>query len=347
MHVLRLCAAAVFLSWAGPAWARFALDIDVSQATAVLDALERGDTTAADAIVAMRPTQELISHHAPFSDQITASSWRESLVEAISGASRRDIYGLARLSEQAGAVRASIATIQADPEQFARDVEAIVAPYAPPDVQFDVTLWFVVGVPGSGWTDNPNEFFFDIGRAAGDLEGAKVVCAHELYHLVLARLLPAPRLAEDSRLGRAERALLTGINEGMATHVGRFGRGDTGAVSRTNLGFEQTNIRRLQNNFRLVDALLLAATRSDAVSADDIDSIAFSGLYSEPGYYVFREMAARIEEARGRDALVALLHEPPSRFVLTYHEVADADDPTLQPDTLRIVRELDRRLARR
>lgn len=331
---------------ATPAFARVALTIDASQAEAVLDAFERNDPAAADAIAAMRPTQELIRHHAPFSDTITMETWRESLRAALSGAPRQDNYRFAQAREHATAIRASIQTVSADPAAFARDLEAIIAPYTPPDLNLTVRVGFVIGTPGLGWTDDPNEFFYDMGRTQGDLEGAKAVCAHELYHLVMARVQPEARLPESDRFGRLERILLGEINEGMATHVGRFTHGDTGAISRQSIGFEQQNLRRMRLNFRLVDALLIAAARSDVVQDDDVFNI-LGGSFNEPGYYVFRDMAAAIEAARGRAFLVSLLSQAPTKFVLAYEEAAGADAPHFQTETMALVRELDRRLSRR
>jgi hypothetical protein len=70
--------------------------------------------------------------------------------------------------------------------------------------------------------------------------------------------------------------------------------------------------------------------------------IAFSGTFTEPGYYVFREMAAEIERVRGREALVGLLSQPPSRFVLEYHSLARPDQPRFSEAALEVIRRLDR-----
>lgn len=346
MRVWFALAALVGTAIATPAAARVALTIDASQAQAVLDAFERGDPTAADAVAAMRPTQELIRHHEQFSETITIETWRESLRSAISGSPRQDNYRFGQARENIAAIRASIDVVSQDPAAFGRDLEAIIAPYTPPDMALNVRVGFVIGTPGLGWTDDPNEFFYDMGRTLGDLEGAKAVCAHELYHLVMARVQPDARLPEDEALGRVERILLGEINEGMATHVGRFTHGETGAISRQSLGFEAQNLRRMRLNFRLVDALLMAAARSDVLEDGDAVNI-LGGSFNEPGYYVFRDMAAAIEAARGREFLVSLLSQAPTKFMLAYDEVAASDAPRFQAETMDLVRQLDRRLSRR
>ena len=124
--------ALIGVAFATPAAARVRLTIDASQAQAVLDAFERGDPAAADAIAAMRPTQELIRHHAPFSETITIEAWRESLRAALSGSPQQDIYRFAQAQQNAAAISASIDAVNADPAAFARDLEAIIAPYTPP-----------------------------------------------------------------------------------------------------------------------------------------------------------------------------------------------------------------------
>lgn len=346
MRTMIALAALACAAFAEPAVARVNLVIDASQAEAVLEAFQRADPSAADAIATMRPTQELIRHHEQFSDTITIDTWRESLRAAIGGAPRADNYRFGQARENIAAIRASIETVARDPAAFGHDLEAIIAPYTPPDMALNVRVGFVIGTPGLGWTDDPNEFFYDMGRTLGDLEGAKAICAHELYHLVMARVQPDARLPESEPLGRVERILLQEINEGMATHVGRFAQGDTGAISRQSIGFEQQNLRRMRANFLLVDALLMATARSNVVDDGDVTTI-LGGSFNEPGYYVFRDMAAAIEAARGRDFLVSLLSQAPTKFVLAYDAAAPADALRLQPETMDLVRQLDRRLGRR
>jgi len=339
--------AAVLLTWlvALPACADVSLRIDPGQALAILDAMSRKDAAAADDIAAMHGTRELVAHHAPFSDQVTLEHFRASLGDALAGKPRSDLWGFDRLVENAAAVRASVAQIAGDPAAFGKALEAIIAPYTPAGLELSIDVGLVIGTPGAGWTDRPGEFFFDVGRPAGDLEGIKVVCAHELYHLVMARLQAAPKLAEDDALGRLERVLLGAIDEGMASHVARFTRGETGATSRAGLRYERLNADRMRENFRLVDAMILAMLRSGAVTADDVDRIAFGGAFDEPGYYVFREMAAGIEAARGRETLVRLAGGSPAAFVLAYHDSAPAEALRLHEETLAQVRALEAQSA--
>ena len=318
------------------------LRIDPSQALAVLEAVEKRDVAAVNRIVAMRGTRELIAHHEKFSEQITLENYRDSLRDAVAGSPRDDLWGFDQLARNTGPVRASVSTIAGDPAAFGRDLEAIIAPYLPKGLDFAIDVGLVIGTPGAGWTDRPNEFFMEVGRPAGDLEGIKVVCAHELYHLVMARLQPSPQLPETEKLGQLERVLLGAIDEGMATHVARYTKGETGAMSRISLRFQQINVARMPENFRLVDAMIVAMMASDAVSVDDVDRIAFGGTFDEPGYYVFRDMAAGIEKARGREALVNLLGGPPEDFVIAYHESAPAGALRLHEETVGYARELSR-----
>lgn len=329
-----------------PAGAEVTLRPDPGQALAILDALERKDAAAADEITRMRATHELIAHHAPFSDQVTLEHFRESLADALAGKPRSDLWGFDRLVENVAAVRSSVGRIAGDPAAFGRSLETIIAPYTPPGLELAIDVGLVIGTPGAGWTDRPNEFFFDVGRPAGDLEGIRVVCAHELYHLVMARLQPAPKHPESDPLGRLERVLLGAIDEGMASHVARYTGGETGAMSRAGLRYEQLNEARMRENFRLVDAMVLAMLKSSAVSVDDVDRIAFGGAFDEPGYYVFREMAAGIERARGRDALVNLVAGPPAAFVLAYDESAPPGALRLHEETLAPIRALAARPER-
>jgi hypothetical protein len=133
----------------------------------------------------------------------------------------------------------------------------------------------------------------------------------------------------------------------MANHVGRFAKGNTGVLSELNQRIAARNLMRRRYNFRLMDALLLSAFRSDTVSADDIGVIAFSGAYDEAGYDVFAFMAEAIEREKGRDYLLGLLPQPAARFVLAYHELqgAEAQKFRFAPETLKVIGDLDARLT--
>lgn len=341
MRCFRSATIALCLAVAQPAAAEVRLTFDVSQPLALMEALRAGDARpeTVDRIAAMPGTVSGIAHHQRFSAAITPEAWRASFLDALAGNPRSDNYRFDGLVQNRAAVQANIDYIAADPQRFSDEVEAIIAPYTPADMVLEASTTLVAGSPGNGWV-REGQSHFDIGGAQGDLDGARVVIAHETYHLVLNRLLRAPVVSAEEPLGRVERILRNGLNEGMATHVARE-TADTGVLSRRSLGFQQTNMRRLAANFRLMDVFLLATFHTAEVTPRDANLIAFSGTFTEPGYFVFREMAAEIEKAHGRGHLVALLSRSPSRFVLTYHEVAAPDRPRLSEATLAIIRQLD------
>lgn len=341
MRLFSSAIAACCLLQSSSAAAEVRLTFDVSQPLAVMEALRTSDSRpeTVSRIAAMPGTVSGIAHHNQFSADITPEAWRASFIDALGGQPRRDSYRFDLLTRQEAEIRANIDYIAADPARFSHEIVAIIAPYTPPEIEIEATTTLVAGSPGNGWV-REGRSHFDIGGAQGDLNGARTVLAHETYHLVLDRLLRSPVLSEDSALGRVERILSNGLNEGMASHVARD-LADTGPLSRRSLSFQQTNLRRMAANFRLMDVFLLATFHTSEVKPDDAGLIAFSGTFTEPGYYVFREMAAGIEKARGRDYLVSLLPQSPARFILAYHEVAEPDQPRLSKATLDIVRQLD------
>ena len=113
------------------------------------------------------------------------------------------------------------------------------------------------------------------------LPGVLAVITHEIYHLVMARLLPKPRLDAATPQGQIERILLNGLDEGMATHVTRFEPTGEGRISRLNRRIAALNEIRAGANFTLFSALLATAARGEGVSADDAGIIAYSGAYDD------------------------------------------------------------------
>lgn len=348
--ILAATAALLVLAQAAPCRADFKLKVDASQPAAALKVVVRhaADPAEVDAVMALPATGQAVAHSARFDPRATAQAWRQGLIDAAQGrAPDPDPFRFQRMVERRAQVEAMMAAIAADPERLRRDITALDAPYTPPQVKLSATMVLVVGSNSSGWTtDDASTFYLDVVQAGGDLEGAKAVAAHELYHLVLAQVLPQPRSPQGSGWRRVEEALRNGIDEGMANHVGRFTKGDTGVLSELNQRIEARNATRRRYNFKLLDALLLSAFQSDAVSADDIGVIAFSGSYDEAGYDVFAFMAEAIEKEKGRDYLLSLLPEPATRFVLAYHALQSPEARRFRfaPETLKVIGELDMRL---
>lgn len=322
-----------------PAGAAVSVELDLSQAEKVLAVIDAGALDAAQLrhFRADPVTAAVVGHGAKFDERVTLAAWEEGLTAA---AAKRPVPQdplrfeevLARRAE----CRALLARLRAEQAAVAARVGKALSAYAPAGEDLAFRMHAVAGSNSSGWTsDDGRAFYFDVRAAGDDFEGAIALVTHEIYHLVLARLLPQPRLDATASSGQVERMLINGLDEGMATHVARFDDAGNGRLSRLNRRIASVNEIRAEANFTLFSALLIVAARGEGVTAEDAALIAFSGAYDELGYYLFRDMIRVVERERGTPALMTLVRESPGALVLAYHQLADAasarSSPTASP----------------
>jgi Putative zinc dependent peptidase (DUF5700) len=329
----------------GPVYAAdsFHLNVDASQASTVLQLIGRGasadDIEAASRMVA---TTASIAHTAFFDPRATVEVWKAGLRAAIAGVTlQQDPFRFNELRRERAEASATIERIRTEPDEFAARVERLIEPYMPSTLSLRAQMRLVAGARATGWTEeNADLFYFNIGKSEGDVRGVATIAAHEIYHLVLAHMLPRPQLSADEPLGRVERVLLNGVDEGMASHVGRFERSVSGRLTQRNLEEDRNNEARRSDNWALLSALIIATFQSADVTPEAVHRIAFAGAYDEPGYYVFRDMAEQIEAARGRLGLLDLVRRAPAEFVLAYEAIAGprADLPRFTGSAMSIVR---------
>jgi Putative zinc dependent peptidase (DUF5700) len=323
----------------------FHLKIDASQASAVLRIIDRGATDGdIEAVSRTAATQASIAHTAFFDPRGSVQAWKAGLRAAAAGtALQEDPFRFDQLRHDRTEATASIERIGANPDDFAARIERLIAPYMPANLALQAQMRLVAGTRATGWTEeNADVFYFNIGKGEGDLRGIATIAAHELYHLVLAHMLPRPRFSAAQPLGRVERVLLNGVDEGMASHVGRFNPRDRGRLTQRNVEEDRNNEARRPDNWALLNALIIAARHSADVTPEVVHRIAFAGAYDEPGYYVFRDMAEQIEAAAGRPALLELVRRPPAEFVLAYESIAShrTDLPRFSSAAISIIHSL-------
>lgn len=323
----------------------FRLHVDTSQASEVLRLISHGATDGdIEAVSRTAATEAAIAHTAFFDARGTSKAWKEGLRAVAAGRTLEpDPFHFNELRQRREEIAAMIEQIGAKPDAFAARIERLVEPYMPEDLSFQAEMRLVAGTRATGWTeDHADVFYFNIGKSEGDSQGVATIAAHEIYHLILAHVLVRPRLAEAQPLGRVERVLLNGVDEGMASHVGRFDPADSGRLTQSNIEEDRNNEARRGSNWSLVNALIIATFHSADVTPSDVHRIAFAGAYDEPGYYVFRDIAEQMETALGRRALLALLRRPPAEFVLAYEAIAGqrTDLPRFSSATISIFRML-------
>lgn len=335
---------------AAPAGVR--VELDVSQATAVLATIENGrlDERALERFRADPVTRAVVSHGAKFDARVTTVAWEAGLAAAAAkDPLPKDPLRFGEVLSQRKECAALLERLRTEREAVVARVSGAIAAYVPPGEDFAVTMHVVAGSNSTGWTsDDGTRFYFDVRAAGDDFEGMTTVVVHEIYHLALVRLLPKPRLDATSPLGQVERMLINGLDEGMATHVARDDGNGKGKLSRLNRRIATMNELRAAANFTLFSAMLVTAARNQGLSAEDAGVIAFSGAYDEFGYYLFRDMIREVERARGVPTLMKLVSESPSALVRAYHELPDTAGslPRLTPAALQAIDGVDRARVR-
>lgn len=324
----------------------FHLKVDATQASTVLQIISHSATDDdIEAVSGAAATRASIAHTAFFDPAGTLLEWKMGLRAAASGTVlQEDPFHFNELIRKRAEATATIERIRANPDDFRARIERLIEPYMPAQLSLQAEMRLVAGARATGWTEqNADVFYFNIGKSEGDLQGVATIAAHEIYHLVLGHVLAHPCLSAMQPLGRVERVLVNGVDEGMASHVGRFNPRDRGRLTQRNIQEDRNNVGRREDNWALLNALIIATFHSADVTPEVVHRVAFAGAYDEPGYYVFRDMAEQIEAARGRPALLELVRRPAAEFVLVYEDIAAqrTDLPRFSPTAISIVRSLE------
>jgi hypothetical protein len=326
------------------------MTLDASGVRDVLTAIERGDTsTAALQALVQRPmVQAVIRKMANFDKRSTDENYITGMRALITGAPLGDDpFQFGRLKTRLPLVREMLARIEKDPDAFARDVKAMMAPFAPAGMDFDAKVALVVAGTSDGWVPGGNTFFESADMVQGDYSGAVLLAAHELYHIAQSQFM-APRQHANGpqNLSNAEMILVNTVKEGSASFMANpLNVQNGGGYITWFQGKFNTNIRYIEPNFALFEALLFRAFNDPAADASKLYLIGFSGIYGSPLYFVGMRMAKMIDKYDGRAALIATYQKPVPQFFTRYMQLyrqhpEDAEFVKFSAEVERILKEL-------
>jgi hypothetical protein len=205
------------------------------------------------------------------------------------------------------------------------------AAYLPPGIPLRATIYPVIKKQTNSFVfelrSNPAIFMFvDPHIAAAKLENT---LSHELHHVGIAG---CPHPADYDRLSAAQKTLfddLGAFGEGLAmlaaaggpdVHPHATSDADAWLVWERDMAAFNTDLGRLEAFFRDVLAGKLSEEEANRRLFSFIDA---EGVPQGPFYTVGWKMAAMIERARGRSALVGLVCDPRS-LLAAYNEIASA-----------------------
>ncbi len=167
-----------------------------------------------------------------------------------------------------------------------------------------------------------------------DVEGLKLLMAHELFHVAQGAFMSGPTVPEDqSQLHSVEALLLNTISEGTASLLWWPADMEGGVyvdgVLRAKL---DRNRGRSRSIFALFELMLFRAYADPDLELGSVYNLGFSGRWDSPLYYLGYRVARSIEEHRGRAVLRGLLARPAVEFFDAYVELyreRPADDALL------------------
>lgn len=280
----------------------------------------------ASALLELPGVKAEIKHAAGFMPNATPEVFVTTLVAAAHGETPSpDPFGWKGVLTNVDGARAVVAAIQKDPDAFVKDVAARIAAYTPPDLTISPKVYVIAGGGSDGFTQGGSDFYLAADMFRGELDAAKLMTTHELYHVAQAGMrakLPA------RREGLVPDLLQSVVNEGTADYVAdplKIKGG--GSWMEWYRGKYQRNLDRIDLNFALLDTLLYRAIHDPKATANMIYPIGFSGRFDSPGYFVGYRMASVIDSRIGRARLIELVGSDPREFFRAYLSVASADDP--------------------
>lgn len=312
---------------ATPAGGGIQVAFDFDAARAGLDVLSGQAGADVAEIAKLTGNRRLIEQAARFDPTATTERFVATLREAASGKTPSpDPFAFGRTKDRLRETRALLEKIEADPDALAAAVRARIARYTPPDLKFRVTVYVVAGGTSDGFARN-DTFCVALDYFRDDMEGLKLLMAHELFHIARSAMVKRAGGAESSvtapNFARAVALLDQTMNEGVASRVGDplETKGGGSYVDWFRKKF-QRNLERLDADFALFDTILYRDFHDPGAPADLLYRIGFSGTWDSPLYFVGYEVARVVEEAEGAPAVTRCLSRGPICFFEKYLELS-------------------------
>ena len=312
------------------------ITLDYESARAVLNLFDKKEVPDEELtrVVALPGNQGLIRQGARFDPKATPDNFKASLKKIIeTGSLEPDTFALTRVKARLPQVRALLNQIEENPQALTRSVTERVLNFAPAGVKVDVKVYFILGGTSDGFAPNDKNFFVALDYFEDDVEGLKLLMAHELYHNAQksARKGEAQANNAPQNVARSLELLRNTLDEGTASVVGDplEIQNAKGYVTWFQMKYRK-NIVRMQTNFALLDSLLYRLYTDPNADSDKLYNIGFSGIWESPLYFVGYRMAKVIEKYKGRAAIATAIGRSPLEFFNLYVEIYKAqNDPEI------------------
>ncbi len=308
----------------GQTKAKISIDFNYDQVGKFLEIFEKGEMTEADfdQLMSLHASQAYAKKLSTFFDNVDDNSYRTSLDAALAkNPLKNDPYMLYRVVPELETIRSFLEEIKQAEDQISTKAASMIASFTPDSVDFQATVYLVVGITGGGWTfdDEPNAFYVDIRSLKGDMNGLIYLSAHELYHLVQDRFF-----TQNSSGLNVERLLSQTIREGSASYMADFSKAESkGDYTEFNQNIYKVNSRRIQSNFDWFDTVLFRLANDGSVEWESMYQLGLTGQYDSPLYFVGYEMMSVLDANLGREQFLELLGSAPMEVFRAYIDLVE------------------------
>ncbi|MDT3401216.1 DUF5700 domain-containing putative Zn-dependent protease [Mucilaginibacter terrae] len=235
-----------------------------------------------------------------------------------------DPYNWKEVKANLKAINQLLHKLSVSPDAFINDIKLKITDYTSDIINADIKACFIIGGGSLGFTQGDGMTFnVALQKIGDDVEGLKLLVAHELYHSIQVAGQASRNIRKTAipYHVKATYALLYSLwSEGTASLVGDFsGMRFPAAFSKSQLDEYEKNAVRKRENFALFEALVYKCfTDSASRSYGSFYNIGFSTAFDETSYYVGYEMSKKITQYLSKQAIADGLTQDLLAFAETY-----------------------------
>lgn len=335
------------------------LELDSSGAHALIDLFGRKQVSdeELEKVLNLPSTLAMIRQAGRFNPTATEENFKSSLRTVIdTGTVEPDPFRLAVVKARLESVSSLLKEVERNKAGFVNDVIGRMRAYAPGNVALKATVHFILGGTSDGFAPAANAYYIALHYYGDDVEGLKLLMAHELFHNVQAAVRNARvggglRLDAPLSVTNSVALLDSTVNEGTASMVGDALALPGGKQYSDFLKAKyKRNLDRIKGNFALFELLLYRAYNDPQADFSQLNNIGFSGTWDSPLYFVGYRMGKIIEKYKGKDAIKGLVGADPLQFFNLYMEIyrsqSDPEIVKFSPACEEILQKLQRARVR-
>ncbi len=304
------------------------VDIDLESAKAIVDLMQRAGKVSDEELInasdlyGNRQLIKKVEGSSGADSAVFIATLRELLETGdIAG---DDPYQWKDVQAALSNVQKIILAIAEDKHVFEADVSTRIQPYTPPSITLRARACLLVGGGSLGFVvDDSQTFNVALQEVGDDIEGLKVLMAHELYHNVQSEGYGQRQRSLESKPTYNEKAtyalLYQLYSEGVANFVGDFMKIENPkAFSQKQIDLYFKNERRIRTSFYLLETVLYHAYHNPKTSYGQLYNIGFTTEFDEVFYGVGYEMAKQLVAHHGDQIIAELVLQDPIRFIHNY-----------------------------